>query len=62
MYLKKGFSKRNKNSYKISFKCFSSLTIKKMQIKITLRFHLKSFRMAKIKKVIDKTAAEDVGK
>jgi hypothetical protein len=36
-------------------KCSTSLVVKETQIKTTLRFHLKHFRMAKIKNLSDST-------
>jgi hypothetical protein len=41
-------------------KCLTSLTTKEMQIKMALRFHLNTVRMAIIKKTTN--AGEDVGK
>jgi hypothetical protein len=39
-------------------KCLTSLVIREMQIKITLRFHLIAMRMAKIKNSKDSTCCQ----
>jgi hypothetical protein len=43
-------------------KCLSSLAIKEIQIKTTLRFHLTPFRIAIIKNTSTTGVGEDVGK
>jgi hypothetical protein len=43
-------------------KCSSSLAIKEMQIKTTLRFHLTPVRIAIIRNTTNKRCCEDVGK
>jgi hypothetical protein len=42
-------------------KCSTSLIIKEMQIKTTLRFHLTKIRMAKIKNSSDSTCWQGCG-
>jgi hypothetical protein len=41
-------------------RCSTSLVIKEMQIKMTLRFHFKPIRMAKIKTLGETDVGEDV--
>jgi hypothetical protein len=54
MLLNREFPKEEtKDSSEISLKFSSSLAIRKMKIKLTLRFHLIPVRMAKIKKMTD---------
>jgi hypothetical protein len=43
-------------------KCSKCLTIKEMQIKPTLRFHLTTVKMAIIKNTNNNNVGEDVGK
>ena len=42
-------------------KCSAPLVISKMQIKTTLRFHLKPVRMAKIKNSVDSRCWQECG-
>jgi hypothetical protein len=58
--LKKEFSTKN---YQIAEKhCSTSLVIREMQIKTTLRFHLTPVRMTKIKTQVTADAGENVEK